>query len=539
MEFKLEYTINDELKSYHLTKEMVTSGKLSTNDFQVNDNSISRNHCKFVKTKESYKVIDLGSTNGTFVNGRREKEKVLKVGDNITIGRTMLKFLSVSRTDSFSSVEDQKISMVLPLSDQFIIPKEKKLEISKLNIMTSLTLLGKDLIASSSIEDSFEKVGELIFESLNPKRLFIFSCDENQEDLELKHSQARKGKDKEKVTISKTIAMKAIKEKVAILSSNTQDDSRFDGAQSIIMYGITSAISVPIWTKNSIYGLIYIDTTEFNQMFQEKDLEILSIIANFTGLSIEGINSLNKLDREKKLRARLERYHSPSVVSRIMASQDTTTMELMAYRESDASVLFMDIVGFTSRVENMNPVEIGVFLNNFFSEMTDIIFKHNGTLDKYIGDGIMAVFGVPFEIDNHAELSIITALDMIKKTKERNRQLPPKDQVKIRIGINTGKLVSGDFGSPKRYDYTVIGNTVNIASRLESSIAGANEIVVSKATYTLTGDLFVFESLGEKNCRDYRFLLKHIKLIKKRGPNEKFVTYSPDYFFTLNGRSLR
>jgi adenylate cyclase len=517
MEFKLEYTINDELKSYHLTKEMVTSGKLSTNDFQVSDNSISRNHCKFVKTKESYKVIDLGSTNGTFVNGRKIKEKVLKVGDNVTIGRTMLKFLSVSRTDSFSSVEDQKISMVIPLSDQFIIPKEKKIAINRLNIMTSLTLLGKDLIASSSIEDSFEKVGELIFESLNPKRLFIFSCDENQEDLELKYSQARKGKDKEKVTISKTIAMKAIKEKVAILSSNTQDDSRFDGAQSIIMYGITSAISVPIWTKNSIYGLIYIDTTEFNQMFQEKDLEILSIIANFTGLSIEGINSLNKLDREKKLRARLERYHSPSVVSRIMASQDTTTMELMAYRESDASVLFMDIVGFTSRVENMNPVEIGVFLNNFFSEMTDIIFKHNGTLDKYIGDGIMAVFGVPFEIDNHAELSIITALDMIKKTKERNRQLPPKDQVKIRIGINTGKLVSGDFGSPKRYDYTVIGNTVNIASRLESSIAGANEIVVSKATYTLTGDLFVFESLGEKKLQGLSVPVEAYKVTKKKG----------------------
>jgi adenylate cyclase len=517
MEFKLEYTINDELKSYHLTKEVVTTGKLSTNDFQVNDNSISRNHCKFVKTKESYKIIDLGSTNGTFVNGRRVKEKVLKVGDNITIGRTMLRFLSVSKTESFSSVDDQKISMVIPLSDQFIIPKEKKLEITRLNIMTSLTLLGKDLIASSSIEDSFEKVGELIFESLNPKRLFIFSYDENQEDLELKYSHTRKGKDKEKVTISKTIAMKAIKEKVAILSSNTRDDSRFDGAQSIIMYGITSAISVPIWTKNSIYGLIYIDTTEFNQMFQEKDLEILSIIANFTGLSIEGINSLNKLDREKKIRARLERYHSPSVVSRIMASQDTTTMELMAYRETEASVLFMDIVGFTPRVENMNPVEIGVFLNNFFSEMTDIIFQHNGTLDKYIGDGIMAVFGVPFEIDNHAELSIIAALDMIKKQEERNRQLSPIDQIKIRIGINTGKLVSGDFGSPKRYDYTVIGNTVNIASRLESSVAGSNEIVVSEATYKLTRDLFEFEPLGEKKLQGLSVPVEAYKVIKRKG----------------------
>jgi adenylate cyclase len=428
----------------------------------------------------------------------------------------MFKFLSVPNNESFSDVNDQKISMVVPLSDQFTIPKEKKPDISRLNIMTSLTLLGKELITSNSIDDSFEKVGGLIFESLNPKRLFIFFYDESQEELELKYSHARKGKEKEKVTISKTIAMKAIKEKVAILSSNTQDDSRFDGAQSIIMYGITSAISVPIWTKNSIYGLIYMDTTEFSQMFQEKDLEILSIIANLTGLSIEGINSMNKLEREKKIRARLERYHSPSVVSRIMASQNTTTMELMAYRETEASVLFMDIVGFTGRVEKMNPVEIGVLLNNFFSEMTDIIFQHNGTLDKYIGDCIMALFGVPFEIDNHAELSIITALDMIEKLEERNRHLSAKDQIEIRIGINSGKLISGDFGSPKRLDYTVLGNTVNIASRLESSVAGKNEIVVSEATYKLTKDLFEFESLGEKQIKGLSVPVETYRVIKKK-----------------------
>jgi adenylate cyclase len=283
------------------------------------------------------------------------------------------------------------------------------------------------------------------------------------------------------------------------------------------MYGIRSAISVPIWTKNSIYGLVYIDTTEFDKMFQEKDLEVLSIIANFTGLSIEGINSLNRLNQEKKIRARLERYHSPSVVSRIMESQESTTMELMTYRETEASVLFMDIVGFTPRVENMSPVEIGIFLNSFFTEMTDIIFQHNGTLDKYIGDEIMAVFGVPFGIENHAESAIITALDMMTKLKERNKQTKPKDRIKIRIGINSGKMVSGDFGSPRRLDYTVLGNTVNIASRLESSVAQPNEIIVSEDTYKSTGDLFEFEELGAKKLQGISVPVKTYKVIKKKG----------------------
>ena len=286
---------------------------------------------------------------------------------------------------------------------------------------------------------------------------------------------------------------------MAILSSNTRNDSRFDSSNSVIMYGITSAISVPIWTKDSIYGLIYVDTTSFSQVFGEKDLEIMSIIANFAGFSIEGINSLEKLNRERRLRARLERYHSPAVVSRLMEFQDNNSGEFMPYRESEASVLFMDIVKFTSRAEKMTPIEVGMFLNNFFSEMTEIIFKHNGTLDKFIGDGIMAVFGIPLEFDEpcragHRHRPGDDEEDCARSTP----RCPPKNKIKVRIGIHSGKLISGDFGSPKRLDYTVLGNTVNVASRLESAVAGSDEIAVSEQTYQATRERFTFESLGEK-----------------------------------------
>lgn len=517
MEFELEYTINEEPHSFHLHKEVATVGKLSTNDFQLNDNSVSRQHCKFEQAGSTYRLVDLKSTNGTFVNGRKITEKTLEEGDTITIGRTTITFRPVpSHKENFIDDNDQKISMVIPLSDEYIVQEEEEQEIKRLDVMRALTVLSKELIGSTSLEESFEKVGRLIYETLQPKRLFIFSYDEKQEDLNLKYADAQKEMDKEKANISRTIAMKAVREKVAILSSNTQDDSRFNGAKSIIMYGIRSAISVPVWTKDSIYGLMYIDTTEFDRMYEEKDLEMLTLIANFTGLAIEGINSLRKLNMEKKLRARLERYHSPAVVSRIMTTQASTTMELMAYKETEATVLFMDIVGFTSRVENMNAVELGVFLNSFFTEMTDIIFKNQGTLDKYIGDCIMAVFGVPFEVDNHAKASILTALDMMEKLKERNSQLKKKDRIEIRIGINSGKLVAGDFGSPKRLDYTVLGNAVNIASRLESAVAGSDEIVVSHQTYELTRDLFEFEPLGEKKLQGLSVPVKTYKVLGKK-----------------------
>lgn len=501
MEFKLEYILNDELKTFFLKKETITIGKLSGNDMQLPDSSVSRNHCKLVKTDGGYKVIDLGSTNGTYVNGKRSGEKKLEIGDNITVGRTIIKFLEAAIQNTYTDVDDQKISMVIPLSDKILIKEEKKLETAKLSFLTALTALGKELIACTSLEESFAKVGKLIFEFLNPKRLYVFFYDASQENLSLKYSSTSKGKVDEPVNISRTVAMKAIHEKVAILSANTQDDARFDGAKSIIMYGITSAISVPIWTKTSIYGLIYADTTEFDKMFQQNDVEMLSVIANYVGLAVEGINSLEKLNREKKIRERLERYHSPAVVSRIMGSHNTSTMEMNAYRETEATVLFMDIVRFTTRVEKKSPVEIGVFLNHLFTEMTEIIFSHNGTLDKYIGDCIMAVFGVPFEMKDHAYVAIQTALHMMERLKEMNEQLSEQeDMVQVRIGINSGKLVAGDFGSPKRLDYTVIGNTVNIASRLEGR-ADTNEILISEATYALTRDRFECQCKGEQQLK--------------------------------------
>ncbi|MGE5343342.1 MAG: adenylate/guanylate cyclase domain-containing protein [Candidatus Omnitrophota bacterium] len=513
MEFKLEYTLNDEVKTFLLNKDSLSIGKLSGNDLHLNDNSVSRNHCKFLRVKDGYKLMDQGSTNGTFVNGKRVSDAKLEIGDKITIGRTTLFFKAVAPKPSYNDVDDQKISMVIPLSDRLPVKEEEHMETGMLKFLASLTALGKELIASNTLEDSFEKIGKLVFEYLTPQRMFIFFYDEGQDELELKHCHTHKGKSDEKANISRTIAMKAIKEKVAILSANAMDDARFGGAQSIIMYGIKSAVSVPIWTKNSIYGLIYVDTTEFDKMFKEKDLTILSMIANFAGLSIEGINSLNKLSREKKIRERLERYHSPAIVSRIMDSQHSSTAELEMFKESEATVLFMDIVSFTTRVEHMNPLEIGTFLNHFFTEMTEIIFKHHGTLDKYIGDCIMAVFGAPLWMQNHAESAIRAALDMRHRLSEINDTRPNEEKINIRIGINSGKLIAGDFGSPKRLDYTVLGNTVNIASRLESSVAETNEIVISETTFNHTCDYFECHPLGEQKLHGLSQFVKAFKVI--------------------------
>ncbi len=514
MEYKLDYTVNEEARVFYLSKDVVTIGKLADNDIELKDNTVSRQHCKLQRQGDGFLLVDMKSTNGSFVNGKKTQQKLLAVGDKITVGRTQLQFLEVSRAESYTDSNDQQISIVKPLAELVRAEETPQPGAEAASFLPALTRLGQSLIACQDMEESFHKISELIRVHVQPEQVLIFSYDEKQNDLHLKHTWSRSRNDT--VNISKSIALKAIHEKVAILSSNTRNDARFDSSKSIIIYGITSAISVPIWTKECIYGLIYIDTTSFARGFTERDLEMMSLIANFAGFSIEGIFNMEKLGRERKFRARLERYHSPAVVSRLMQGTDDNADELMTYRESDASVLFLDIVKFTSRAEKMTPTEVGVFLNNFFSEMTEIIFKYNGTLDKFIGDAIMAVFGVPFPFPDHCQMAIRAARDMMTKLNQINRQLPEKERIKVRIGINTGKLISGDFGSPKRLDYTVLGNSVNIASRLES-IAASNEILVSEAVYQCARDAFAFECLGDKKLQNISTPVKVYRVVQERG----------------------
>jgi adenylate cyclase len=514
MEYKLEFLADDEMKVFYLSKDSVVIGKLPDNDIELRDNTVSRQHCRLQRSGKGFKLSDMNSTNGCYVNGRRVQSKALEVGDKITIGRTILTYLAVGKGEGFRDTDDQKISMMVPLEQLLQAEQKPKLKSEEPNFLASLTALGKSLITSPDVEESFQKLGDVIFQFVHPEKIFIFYYDEKQDNIVLKFTYSQTARKDDVVNISKTIALKAIHEKVAILSSNTRNDARFDSSNSIIMYGITSAMSVPIWTKDSIYGLIYVDTSSFSRVFAEKDLEIMSVVANFAGFAIEGANSLEKLNRERRKRARLERYHSPAVIARLMEFQDSNTGELMPYRESEASVLFMDIVKFTPRAEKMTPIAVGMFLNNFFTEMTEIIFKHNGTLDKFIGDAIMATFGVPLESSDHAERAIGAALEMMDKLRELNSQAEAENRVQVRIGIHSGKLISGDFGSPKRLEFTVLGNTVNIASRLESTVAGCDEIAVSEQTYQATRERFHFELLGDKKLTG---ISKPVKVYRVKG----------------------
>jgi len=200
---------------------------------------------------------------------------------------------------------------------------------------------------------------------------------------------------------------------------------------------------------------------------------------------------------EEQKRERLGRFLSPQVTSRILATSDSQSEALGVPEEKQVSVLFADIVGFTTMSEAMSPAAVALLLNDYLSRMTDVIFKHEGTLDKYIGDAIMAVFGAPLEMTDHAVRAIRAGLEMQQRLEEFNSERTEGPKLRIRIGINSGKAVAGEIGSINKKEYTVLGDTVNTASRLESSVAKPDMVVIGANTLRMVEGRFETNNLGE------------------------------------------
>lgn len=188
------------------------------------------------------------------------------------------------------------------------------------------------------------------------------------------------------------------------------------------------------------------------------------------------------------MKATMYRYMTPGVAERVMALGDDA---LMIGERKDVTILFSDIRSYTSLTEKMGAAEVVSLLNNYFETMVEAVFNFDGTLDKFIGDALMAVFGAPLPLENHAWMAVQSALDMRRRLAEfnQNRQAAAKPLIRIGMGISSGEVVSGNIGSQKRMDYTVIGDGVDISSRLEGATKEYGcDIILSEFTYKLCQD---------------------------------------------------
>jgi adenylate cyclase len=223
------------------------------------------------------------------------------------------------------------------------------------------------------------------------------------------------------------------------------------------------------------------------------------------------------------LRARLARYSSPAVVDRILQGPGLTDRGMVA-DEEEVSVLFADLTGFTALAESMRSSETIQVLNRIFEELTQVVFDMEGTLDKFRGDGMMAFFGAPLPMTDHAERAVEAALRMQDALRQLNERSSSGHALQMRIGVNSGTVVVGDIGSPQRKDYTVIGDVVNIASRLEATIAQPGQVVVGHDTWRLVEHAFIGEDLPPVQLKGKRHSVQPHLVQGRREQNPQLAT---------------
>ena len=248
---------------------------------------------------------------------------------------------------------------------------------------------------------------------------------------------------------------------------------------SILRFNIRSFMCAPLWSQDEVIGVLYLDSPK-RGAFASADLDTLTALTNASAIAIEQARISSQLLEETKRRERLQRYHSPAVVSRIIHGTEAR-LRARWRPERDVTVMFCDLVGFTTMCEPLTPAQSAALLNSFLTRMTDVVFEHEGTLDKFLGDALLAVFGAPFDQPDHPLKAVEAALAMRKALADLNRSSIRSSQ--MRISINTGVALTGDIGSPKRREFTVLGDVVNTASRIEDEVAKPGEIVISGATY--------------------------------------------------------
>ena len=518
--YRLTYQIGDNPLTYSFASGEVVIGRSPECQIVLGDYGISRNHAKILVGEDgSARILDLKSKNGTQVNGVQVVEAPLRDGDRILLGKFELTFSKALESkvvlDEAKPLSEEagtiirsvgELSRLLTAAPVPGAPLDEKKapivdvqEIEKSNrILKVLTKVAETLIAVRPVEEVLHQVMDIVFEHMPADRGFLMLEEESQAGrlvpMVVKHRTPGGGE--ARITVSKTIADRVMHDRVSILTSDAMVDPRFGAGDSIRFHGIRSAMCAPLWLKDQVIGIIHVDSPMLTNCFTVNDLDLLTALANYAAVAVERARLNQKIVAEERKRERLGRFLSPQVASRILAASDTAGAELGAPELREVSVLFADISGFTSMSERMSPSSVALLLNDYLSRMTDVIFKYEGTLDKYIGDAIMAVFGAPIDMPDHAERAIRTALEMQERLAEWNAERKEGPAFRVRIGINSGKAMAGEIGSVNKKEYTVLGDTVNIASRLESSVAKPGMVVVGESTYRMVEDRFEFQPLG-------------------------------------------
>lgn len=443
-------------------------GRSPDNAIVIAHASLSRQHARLEVGPNEVWVEDLGSKNGTLVDGLpvRARQPVYE-GDRLRFGEVDAHLRQVK--ERVVSQEIQAMSRLM------YRPETKPAEQNDLRLRMLLRS-AQLLSAPGELPDVLSRVLSLLASLVPVDRASILLKNDDG-TLSLVCAWGAPPDDGDK-PYSERIVQTVQQKGKAVLYDDVQAAGTLAGSMSVVAQKIRSSMAAPLATNTSQLGVICVDNQAYTHAFTEADLELLSGFANHAAMAIENAQLARRLSDEAVMRSTFQRFFPPATVRRLMHRKGA---EFEPERVK-VTTIFSDITGFTQLSSEMAPERVVRLLNHYFPVMAAIVFEREGTLEKYIGDALMAVWGAPFAHPDDSERAVGAAVAMQRALHElrpalAEEGLPP---IEVHIGIHTGPASFANIGSAEYLQFATVGISTSAAARI-CNVAAANEIVISDA----------------------------------------------------------
>jgi len=462
---------------------------------EVPDANVSRNHAQFDFDGTVLSVHDCGSSNGTFVNEQRISEVELSHGDIVRMGETRIRVQRRSHRNSTSTSEGH--SSVFGFSEtgadlsQSIVmsrlqPPVADMRRDDLEARLHLVLWVSEQLASiKSLDDLYGPVLETLFDVFPQVDRGFLMLGSEYDDLVPKAYRLRDGKTDEEQRISSTLCREALRRKEIITWTDT-GGQEFDQAMSIVQLEIRSAMVVPLMVSEEVLGLLLVDTKHSSEVFTTDDMKLAEAVCRQVANSIKNTMLVEDLERETRTRDNLSRFLPRPVVDQAVGGEIDLRL---GGSLCCGTIFFADIIGFTRLAEKMKPEDVIGMMNGFFDRMVPVIESQNGAIDKFMGDCIMAFWGIPFDYGDASFRAAQAGLMMQNLLCGLNsaRASHGRPSLHMGIGLDSGEVVAGNIGTEDRVEYTVLGNTVNTTQRIQSC-ACRGQVLLGESAWQDLGD---------------------------------------------------
>jgi adenylate cyclase len=528
--------------AYELPEGATHMGRADENDIVLSGDLVSRKHARVLVKGDSLQAEDLGSRNGSKVNGAALGGMVaLKAGDTLQVGENLLVIKQPSTVENAATemvdlgaggavkrfgrgididsavilARDVRDSVVLKVLDNITPFKavtpfaidvdehsksaETKVEAKPSPIAwQSLVLLYKvaeKLATASSLQHFLEDVADKVMDRVGATTGVVLL--RHSSGLMVPSAVRHGGKlEKGEVPVSDAVVDAALEKGAAIAVEDVRDDSRFASRESVALYGVDQVLCIPIGSGAPWAGVLYLNRSGLSAEPVENLLDVATAVAHLIYTGVQKFEG-RAPTTDVHLRKALERFHAPDIVERRVTELQKQGAKLTSLEEMPVTVLFADIAGFSALAQKVAPDRIVEVLNEFYQRATTTIFSFEGTVDKFLGDGVMALFGAPYGKGDDALRAVRCAVALKLDWQKAMSRRPPRERSELKIGLNTGKVLAGTVGSEVRLDYTVIGEPVNIASWV-CAAAEPGQVLITGKTLAAIGARFDVNPLGER-----------------------------------------